>query len=234
MSTPEKNFFRKIFWCYNPRAFASDPLEGALADMTTISQQEITGLLADWGRGDRAALDKLTPLVYAELRRIARRQMSRERDGHTLQATALVNEAFIRLSGQENFSWQDRAHFYAVCAQVMRHILVDHARSHARDKRGGGAIQVSLDEAAVLAAGGGGATDFLALDEALRALEAFDPQKARIVELRYFAGLGIEETAEVLKISPTTVRREWRRAKAWLYRALAEGGGDETRPLAAN
>ncbi|HEY9405244.1 MAG TPA: sigma-70 family RNA polymerase sigma factor [Pyrinomonadaceae bacterium] len=200
--------------------------------MTTISKQEITGLLADWGRGDRAALDKLTPLVYAELRRIARRQMSRERGDHTLQATALVNEAFIRISGQENFSWQDRAHFYAVCAQVMRHILIDHARANARDKRGGGAIHVSLDEAAVLA--GGQATDFLALEEALRALEAFDPQKGRIVELRYFAGLGIEETAEVLRISPTTVRREWRRAKAWLYRALAEGGGDETRPLATN
>lgn len=200
--------------------------------MTTISKQEITGLLADWGRGDRAALDKLTPLVYAELRRIARRQMSRERGDHTLQATALVNEAFIRISGQENFSWQDRAHFYAVCAQVMRHILIDHARANARDKRGGGAVHVSLDEAAVLA--GGQATDFLALEEALRALEAFDPQKGRIVELRYFAGLGIEETAEVLRISPTTVRREWRRAKAWLYRALAEGGDDETRPLATN
>ncbi|HEV2880119.1 MAG TPA: sigma-70 family RNA polymerase sigma factor [Pyrinomonadaceae bacterium] len=200
--------------------------------MTTISKQEITGLLADWGRGDRAALDKLTPLVYAELRRIARRQMSHERDGHTLQATALVNEAFIRISGQENFSWQNRAHFYAVCAQVMRHILIDHARAQQRDKRGGGAIHVSLDEAAVLA--GGQETDFLALDDALRALEAFDPQKGRIVELRYFAGLSIEETAEVLQISPTTVRREWRRAKAWLYRALAEGGGDETRPLATN
>jgi RNA polymerase sigma factor (TIGR02999 family) len=200
--------------------------------MTTISKQEITGLLAEWGKGDREALEKLTPLVYAELRRIARRQMSRERDGHTLQATALVNEAFIRLSGREDVSWQDRAHFYAVCAQVMRHILIDHARANARDKRGGGAIQVSLDEAAMLE--GVRATDFLALEEALRALEAFDPQKGRIVELRYFAGLGIEETAEVLRISPTTVRREWRRAKAWLYRALAEGGGDETRPLATN
>jgi RNA polymerase sigma factor (TIGR02999 family) len=200
--------------------------------MTTISKQEITALLDDWGRGDRAALDKLTPLVYAELRRIARRQMSHERDGHTLQATALVNEAFIRISGQENFSWQNRAHFYAVCAQVMRHILIDHARAQQRDKRGGGAIHVSLDEAAVLAAGQ--ETDFLALDDALRALEAFDPRKGRIVELRYFAGLGIEETAEVLQISPTTVRREWRRAKAWLYRALVEGGGDETRPLATN
>lgn len=200
--------------------------------MTTPSTQEITRLLADWGGGDPAALEKLTPLVYAELRRIARRQMRDERPGHTLQATALVNEAFLRLGGDGAGDFHDRAHFYAVCAQVMRHILIDHARANARDKRGGGAIHVSLDEAAVLA--GGQATDFLALEEALRALEAFDPQKGRIVELRYFAGLGIEETAEVLRISPTTVRREWRRAKAWLYRALAEGGGDETRPLATN
>ena len=232
MSTPEKNF-SQIFGGATIRALFDATATGARAHaMTTIPAQEITGLLAAWGRGERAALDKLTPLVYAEMSRIARRQMSRERDGHTLQATALVNEAFIRLSGQEHHSWQDRAHFYAVCAQVMRHILIDHARAQQRDKRGGGAVQVSLDEAALLA--GGEASDLLALDEALRALEVYDPQKGRIVELRYFAGLGIEETAEVLRISPTTVRREWRRAKAWLYRALAEGGGDETRPLAAN
>jgi len=228
----EKNSLANFFGCYNPRAFAFAARRHAPPAMNTISQQEITGLLADWGRGDRAALDRLTPLVYAELRRIARRQMSRERDGHTLQATALVNEAFIRLSGQETFNWQDRAHFYAVCAQVMRHILIDHARAERRDKRGGGRVQVSLGEVAMLV--GEGTADFLALEEALRALEAFDPQKGRIVELRYFAGLGIDETAEVLKISPTTVRREWRRAKAWLYRALAEGGGDETRPLATD
>lgn len=200
--------------------------------MTTVSPKEITRLLADWGRGDREALEKLAPLVHAELRRIARRQMSGERPGHTLQATALVNEAYLRLAGHEGFEWHDRAHFFAVCAQVMRHILIDHARAHSRDKRGGGAVHVSLDEAAVL--GGGQAAEFLALNEALRALEAVDPQKGRIVELRYFTGLSIEETAEVLKISPTTVRREWRRAKAWLYRAISEGGGDETRPLAAD
>jgi RNA polymerase sigma factor (TIGR02999 family) len=173
--------------------------------MTATSPQEITGLLADWSKGDRSALDKLTPLVLDELRRIARRQMSHERPGHTLQATALVNEAYLKLAGQENFQWQDRAHFYAVCAQVMRHILIDHARAHTRDKRGGSAVQVSLDEAAVVAAGQ--SADFIALDEALSALEAIDPQKGRIVELRYFAGLSIEEAAEVLKISPTTVRR---------------------------
>jgi RNA polymerase sigma factor (TIGR02999 family) len=198
--------------------------------MPTMSPQEVTRLLADWGRGDRSALDKLFPLVHAELRRIAKRQMSQERAGHTLQATALVNEAYLKLAGQEGFEWHDRAHFYAVCAQVMRHILIDHARGHARDKRGGGAIQVSLNEVAVMPAEQAG--DFVALDEALRALEAIDPQKGRIVELRYFGGLSIEETAEVLKISPRTVRREWQRAKAWLYRMIAEGGGDETRPLA--
>ncbi len=199
--------------------------------MQTISPQEVTRLLADWGRGDRSALDKLFTLVHAELRRIAGSQMRGERPGHTLQATALVNEAYLRLAGQDSFEWHDRAHFFAVCAQVMRHILIDHARSHARDKRGGGAVHVSLDEAAVAAVEE--ATDFVALDEALSALEAVDPQKGRIVELRYFGGLSMEETAEVLKISPRTVRREWRRAKVWLYRMMTEGGEDETRPLAA-
>ena len=193
--------------------------------MTTVSQREITRLLADWAGGDRGALDRLAPLVHAELRRIARRQMGGERQGHTLQATALVNEAYLRLAGQEGFEWKDRAHFYAVCAQVMRHVLIDHARAHARDKRGGGALHVSLDEAAVMSVEG--ASELVALDEALRELEEVDPQKGRVVELRYFAGLSIEETAEVLNISPTTVRREWRRAKAWLYRALSGAEADE-------
>ncbi|HEY0172282.1 MAG TPA: sigma-70 family RNA polymerase sigma factor [Pyrinomonadaceae bacterium] len=194
--------------------------------MTTPSTQEITRLLADWGGGDDAALEKLTPLVYAELRRIARRQMRDERPGHTLQATALVNEAFLRLGGGEGGDFHDRAHFYAVCAQVMRHVLIDHARTRTRDKRGGGAAHVALDEAAVVP-DGGGADELVALDEALRGLEEFDPQKARVVELRYFGGLSIEETAEVLGVSPTTVRREWRRAKAWLYRAISgEGEGE--------
>lgn len=191
--------------------------------MTTPSSQEITRLLADWNGGDPAALEELLPLVYAELRRIARRQMRDERPGHTLQATALVNEAFLRLGGGHGAAFQDRSHFYAVCAQVMRHVLIDHARAHARDKRGGGAPHVALDEAAVLA--GGGASELVALDEALRGLEEVDAQKARVVELRYFGGLSIEETADVLGISPTTVRREWRRAKAWLYRAIS--GGEE-------
>lgn len=198
--------------------------------MPTMSPQEVTQLLADWGRGDRSALDKLFPLVHAELRRIARSQMSQERAGHTLQATALVNEAYLKLAGQEGFEWQNRAHFFAVCAQVMRHILIDHARAHARDKRGGGAIQVSMYEAALMAEEQ--AEHFVALDEALRFLERVDAQKGRIVELRYFGGLNIEQTAEVLDISPRTVRREWQRSKAWLYRMITEGTADETRPLA--
>jgi len=186
--------------------------------MTTASPQDITQLLSDWSRGDKAALDKLTPLVYAELRQIARRQMGKERVGHTLQPTALVNEAYLKVAGQGGSEWQSRAHFFAVCAQVMRHILVDHARTHARDKRGGGAVHVSLDEAA--GAVSVQAANFVALDEALSTLETLDPQKGRIVELRYFGGLSVEEVAKILKISPATVGREWRRAKAWLYQEL--------------
>jgi RNA polymerase sigma factor (TIGR02999 family) len=197
----------------------------------TVSPQEITQLLADWGKGDRSALEKLLPLVHAELRRIARRQMNQERPGHTLQATALINEAYLKLLGQEGFEWQNRAHFFAVCAQIMRHILIDHARAHARDKRGGGAIKVSLDDADAAVAGEK-AEHLIALEEALGFLERVDPQKGRIVELRYFGGLSIEETAEVLKISPRTVRREWQRSKAWLYRMMIEGTADETRPMA--
>lgn len=193
--------------------------------MPSTSPLEVTRLLADWSKGDTSALDKLIPLVHAELRRIAQSQMRQERPGHTLQATALVNEAYLKLVGQGGFEWHDRAHFFAVCAQVMRHILIDHARGHARDKRGGGAIQVSLNEVAVMGAEQAG--DFVALNEALRVLETVDPQKGRIVELRYFGGLTIEEAAEVLKISPRTVRREWRRAKAWLYRMISEGTENE-------
>ena len=192
--------------------------------MGDVPQEEITQLLADWGRGDASALDRLAPLVHAELRRIARRQMNRERPGHTLQATALVNEAYLRLAGQDGAGagWQSRAHFYAVAAQVMRHVLIDHARTRARDKRGGpDAVQVTLGEAAALSAGR--ADELLALDEALQQLQTVDPQKVRIVELRYFGGLSVEETAEVLGISPTTARREWRRAKAWLYREISQG-----------
>lgn len=192
--------------------------------METLSPKEITGLLAEWSRGDREALERLTPLVHAELRRIARRQLSRERPGHTLQATALVNEAYLRLAGRDGFEWKDRLHFFAVCAQVMRHVLIDHARARERDKRGGGAARVSLD--GVTLAAGGRDLDLLALDEALRSLESFDPRKGRIVELRYFAGLTIEETAELLGVAPVTVRREEQRARAWLHSLMA---GDEKR-----
>jgi len=198
--------------------------------MPTMSPQEVTHLLADWGKGDRSALDKLFPLVHDELRRIARRQMNQERAGHTLQATALVNEAYLKLAGQQPFEWQNRGHFFAVCSQVMRHILIDHARAHARDKRGGGAIQVSLDDAELMSHEQ--AEHLVALDEALNFLERVDLQKSKIVELRYFGGLNIEETAEVLDISPRTVRREWQRSKVWLYRMITEGTANETRPLA--
>lgn len=186
-----------------------------------MGQPEITRLLADWAGGDGAALEQLTPLVYAELRRIASRQLRREGDAHTLQPTALVNEVFLRLCGSEPASWQDRSHFFAVCATVMRHVLTDHARAHLREKRGAGAEHVPLDAATMLHERG---VDYGALDDALRALEAVDARKGRIVELRFFVGLGIDETAHVLNISPMTVRREWTRAKAWLYRELAEGG----------
>ncbi len=198
--------------------------------MPTSSPQEVTQLLADWGKGDRSALDKLLPLVHSELRRIAQRQMSQERPGHTLQATALVNEAYLKLAGQQGFDWQNRAHFFAVCAQVMRHILIDHARAHARDKRGGGAVKVSLNDALVVVEDQ--TAHFIALDEALRVLEHLDPQKGKIVELRYFGGLSVEEVGEVMNVSPRTVRREWQRARAWLYRMMTEGIEDETRPLA--
>ena len=188
------------------------------------AEPEITRLLGEWARGDEAALDRLTPLVYAELRRIAARQLRREDEGHTLQPTALVNEAFLRLCGSDRSSWQDRGHFFAVCARIMRHILTDHARAQLRGKRGAGAVHLPLDAAETVVQDA--AIDHAALDDALRALEAVDPRKGRIVELRYFAGLGIEETAEVMEISAMTVRREWTRAKAWLYRELAAGGRD--------
>jgi RNA polymerase sigma factor (TIGR02999 family) len=190
--------------------------------MGSAAPSDITRLLADWGRGDRSALEQLTPLVYAELRRIAARQLRREEQGHTLQPTALVNEAFVRLCGSGPSTWQDRAHFFGVCAQVMRHILTDHARAQLRAKRGAGVRHVPLDAAATVAQEQ--PVDHAALDDALRALESVDPRKGRIVELRYFAGLGIEETAEAMNISAMTVRREWTRAKAWLYRELHEGG----------
>jgi len=190
--------------------------------MDDSAPSTITRLLDAWSHGDRQALDRVTPLVYAELRRMAAQQLRREESGHTLQPTALVHEAFLRLCGSEPDAWQSRAHFFAVCAQIMRHVLTDHARAALREKRGGGAPHVPLDAAETVALNE--RVDHAALDDALRALERFDPRKARIVELRYFVGLGIDETAKLLDIAPITVRREWTRAKAWLYRQLTEGG----------
>jgi RNA polymerase sigma factor (TIGR02999 family) len=178
----------------------------------------MTELLAAWSDGDRSALDQLAPLVYDELRRMARRQMNRERAGHTLQTTALVNEAYLRLIDQKSVRWQNRAHFFAIAAQMMRRILIDHARAKHFGKRGGGAPRVALDEAAVLSDERAG--ELVALDEALRALSQIDERKGRIVELRYFGGLSVEEAAEVLKVSSDTVTREWRRARAWLHREM--------------
>jgi RNA polymerase sigma-70 factor, ECF subfamily len=191
----------------------------------TASQIEVTQMLLDWGNGDKAALDKLVPVVYQELRRLARYYMRHERAGHTLQTSALVNEAYIRLVDYRQMRWQGRAHFFAVAAQAMRRILVEHARKRHFAKRGGGAVQVSLDEAATVSEKQ--ASDLIALDDALSSLEAIDPRKCRIVELRYIGGLNIEETAEVLSISPATVQREWRSAKAWLYRTISEEASNE-------
>lgn len=191
----------------------------------TLSQNQVTQLLLDWGNGDKAALDKLVPVVYQELRRLAAYYMRRERPGHTLQTSALVNEAYMRLVDYSQMRWQSRAHFFAVAAQAMRRILVEHARKRHFAKRGGGAVKVSFDEAAIVSQEQ--AADLVALDDALTSLEAMDERKARIVELRYIGGLNIEETAEVLSISPATVQREWRAAKAWLYREINEGAKDE-------
>ena len=186
--------------------------------MTTPAPKEVTQLLIAWSNGEEEALEKLVPLVYDELRRIARRYMKREPAGHTLQTTALVNEAYLRLIEQKGMKWQNRAHFFAISAQLMRRILVSMARARHADKRGGEARQVSLDEALVISEER--AAELVALDEAMNELAALDPRRSRVVELRYFGGLSVEETAEVLKISPETVMRDWKRAKAWLYTEL--------------
>lgn len=182
-------------------------------------EHEITQLLAKWSDGNQAALDELYPLVYEELHRLARRYMSRERKGHTLQTTALINEAYVRLVDQRNVQWANRSHFFAISAQIMRRILIDHARRHAYAKRGGGARQVSLDETAAIIQDN--LSEFLRLDEALTSLAQLDPRRSQVVELRYFGGLNNEEIADVLKISENTVIRDWNMARAWLYRQLS-------------
>jgi RNA polymerase sigma-70 factor, ECF subfamily len=187
--------------------------------------QDVSLLLQAWCQGDELALEKLMPLVHNELHRLAHRYMRREHAGHTLQTTALVNEAYLRLVDAKKVQWQNRAHFFAISAQLMRRILVDFARSRGYQKRGGGVRKVSFDEAAVLSPVPD--ADLVELDDALNALAAIDPRKAKVVELRFFGGLSPEETAEVLKVSPDTVFRDWRLAKVWLLRELKHGKQNE-------
>ena len=181
--------------------------------------REITQLLLEWRNGDRTALDKLMPMVYEELRQLASHYMAAERTDHTLQATALINEAYLRLTDHKDIQWQNRAHFYAVAAQAMRRILVGHARARHAAKRGGGALTVSLEDALAMA---DKSADLIALDEALSDLAALDPRKSQVVELRHFGGLTAEEVAGVLGVSPVTVMRDWKTAKAWLLRAVTQ------------
>ena len=181
--------------------------------------KQVSALLADWSNGNEAARDELIPLVYDELRRLAGHYMALERSDHSLQATGLVNEAYLRLVDQRHVRWQGRAHFFALASRMMRRILVDHARKRHNAKRGGGGVRVLLDEAVIVSKEK--AWDVVALDDALMRLAAIDPRKSEVVELRYFGGLSVDEIAEVLKISPVTVQRNWSTAKAWLYREIA-------------
>jgi RNA polymerase sigma factor (TIGR02999 family) len=173
----------------------------------------------DWSNGNQAALDRLMPLVYTELRQLAHRYMRRERLGHTMQTTALIHEAYLRLVDQTRVRWENQAHFFGIASRLMRQILIEHARSHTRAKRGGGAVTLSLDEAALVSQAR--ATELLALNDALEQLAAVDPRKSRVVELRFFGGLSVEEAARVLNIAPNTVLRDWRLAKAWLHREIS-------------
>lgn len=188
--------------------------------MAKSGTQGATQLLQAWGQGQDSALEKLLPMVYGELRGIARHYMAGERAGHTLQTTALVNEAYLRLIDSRKVNWQDRSHFFAMSAQLMRRILVDYARSHRSQKRGGGAKPVTLDDDLVLSAGEG--KDLVALDDALKALAEVDGRKARVVELRFFGGLSVKETAEVLRVSQDTILRDWRLARSWLRREIGK------------
>ena len=190
-----------------------------VADRPGGASHQITRLLVDWRNGDQAALEQLVPLVHEELRRVARRHMAHERAGHTLQATALVNEAYLRLIDIRQVNWQDRAHFFAMSSRLMRRILVDFARSKGYQKRGGGAQKVSLDEALIVSEDAH--HDLVSIDDALNALAVVDSRKAQVVEMRFFGGLSVEETAEALKVSVDTVMRDWKLAKAWLLRELS-------------
>ena len=192
--------------------------------MDLLASHEVTSLLKAWSRGDEQALEKLTPLVYRQLHAIARRYMAGERSGHTLQTTALLNEAYLRLVDCGKVNWQDRAHFFAVSAQLMRRILIDFARSRGYLKRGGAVAHISLDEAPPVC--NEPDVNLLALDDALKALSAIDERKSRVVELRFFGGLNVEETAEVLRVSSDTVMRDWNFAKIWLLRELSREKGE--------
>ena len=185
----------------------------------SLPPQEVTQLLVDWGNGNQAALDRLMPVVYTELRQLAHRYMRRERPGHTMQTTALIHEAYLRLVDQNQVRWQHQAHFFGIAARLMRQILIEHARSRTRAKRGGGVGTISLDEAAIVSQAR--ATELLALDDALERLATMDPRKSQVVELRFFGGLSVEEAAQVLNIAPNTVLRDWRMAKAWLRREIS-------------
>ena len=189
-----------------------------LEPTASLTREQVTVLLQAWSNGDPSAPEKLTPLIYSELRRLARRSMRRENPQHTLETGALINEAYLRLADWKNARWENRAHFYGVSSQIMRRVLVDYARSRSYQKRGGGARPVSIDEAIVPSPNQ--APDVLALDEALQRLAKLDSRKSRVVELRFFAGLSVEETAGVLNVSPFTVIRDWNFAKAWLHREI--------------
>lgn len=202
--------------CGAARAYVSN---GAGCRMTP-SLSNVTQMLHDWSNGDREAIDKLIPVVYRELRRQAVRYLRRERPGHTLQPTALIHEAYLRLIDQRSVQWQNRAHFFAISAQLMRRILVNHARDRQAAKRGGSDIKLPLEEAMI--ASEGKEVDLVALDEALERLATIDPQQSHVVELKFFSGLSVEETAEVLGVSPRTDKRDWNVAKAWLRREIGE------------
>jgi RNA polymerase sigma factor (TIGR02999 family) len=192
--------------------------------MASGAAPDVTQLLVNWSRGDQAALDQLMPLVYGELRRLASAYLRRERSNHTLQSTALVHEAFLRMVNQQEVQWKNRAHFYGIAAQMIRRILVDYARSQHAEKRGAGAIKLELDEAMAVPQSSS-QVDLLGLSDALDRLAELDERQSRVVELRFFAGLSIEETAEVLHLSPASIKREWQTARAWLFREMSAARG---------
>ena len=211
-----------LFWPLRDGGIIARRKQRGAIGMGTVASHEVTQLLVAWGNGDQSALKKLMPLVYDELHRLASQYMARERPEHTLQTSALVNEAYVRLVDQKNVHWQNRAQFFGIAAMSMRRILVSYARSRNRAKRGAGALQIPLDETAILS--DDRAAEMVALDDALERLAVVDQRKSHLVELRYFGGLSIDETAEVLKVSPGTVMRDWTLAKAWLRREITGEG----------